>query len=85
VHGNSVIAPGLESFSSSSAFQLKRWAKLGRPSGAGFLDISERIDIDEMASASGFSCDPGYARNPFKQRGLQKYYKVGRRLLVLSK
>ena len=36
---NSVVPPGLESFLLLVP-ALKRWAKVGRPSGAGFADIS---------------------------------------------
>ena len=44
VRENSVVPPGLESFSPLFP-ALKRWAKLGRPSGAGFSCISlHRVD-----------------------------------------
>jgi hypothetical protein len=38
----SAVPPGLESFLPLSP-ALKRWAKLGRPSGAGFSDISSAL------------------------------------------
>jgi hypothetical protein len=47
VRENSVV-PGLESFLSLFP-ALKRWAKLDRPSGARFLDISELFEPE-------FSC-----------------------------
>ncbi len=33
----------------------------------------------------GFEMGTRYARNPFSQRGLQKYYKMIRELLLLSR
>ena len=43
-----------------------------------------RRNRDSRLQRSGRSATPHYTRNPFIQRGLQKYYKTVRALLISS-
>ncbi|MGD0601357.1 MAG: penicillin acylase family protein [Terriglobales bacterium] len=54
VRANSVVPPGLESFVPLFP-ALKRWAKFGRPSGAGFSPGTEHSSGAGYSSGAGFS------------------------------
>ena len=65
VRANSVVPPGLESFVPLFP-ALKRWARLGRPSGAEFSSGTEYSSGAGFSSGAEYSSGAGYPAEPFR-------------------